>query len=136
MLIRADAHLLAAVAAIFGREHELLLKAVIIAFGPAVIGALTQLEKLFGGKIGALLRRVELGPVFRELIASVLGRVDAIPCNSKALGVADARREALSGRKFLVALLGVSSSLQGERPGDSGMRFSAWQESVAEAELR
>ena len=46
--LRADALRLAAVAAIFGGEHELLLLLIVIAFGPAVIGAGREVQQLFG----------------------------------------------------------------------------------------
>src|SRR5580692_630620 len=42
LLLRADAHRLAAVAAVFGRQDQFLLLAVEIAFGPAEIGALGE----------------------------------------------------------------------------------------------
>jgi hypothetical protein len=45
---RADALRLAAVAAIFGGEHELLLLLIVIAFRPPVIGAGRELQQLLG----------------------------------------------------------------------------------------
>jgi hypothetical protein len=65
LLIGTDTDRLAAVAAIFGRQDELFLILVVIAFRPAVIGALLQLEEFLGGELDTLLDRVELGPILR-----------------------------------------------------------------------
>ena len=45
-LLRADAHGLSAIAAIFRGEDELFLDIVVVAFLPAEIGALSQLDQL------------------------------------------------------------------------------------------
>ena len=47
---------LAAVAAIFGRQHQLLLVTVEIAFRPAIVGALLESHQFFGGQVRALFR--------------------------------------------------------------------------------
>ena len=48
------------------------------AIGPAEIAAPHDAQHLFGGKIRALLRRVELRPVLAQLIAALLSRVDIV----------------------------------------------------------
>jgi hypothetical protein len=68
----ANAGRLAAVAAIFRRQHELVLVLVEVAFRPAKIGALMQLDHFLGRRVGALLDRVELRPVLRQLVTSEL----------------------------------------------------------------
>ena len=62
LLGRADADLLAAVAAIFGRQHQLVLIAVEVTFRPAEIGALFELDELFRRQIGPV-GGIEFGPV-------------------------------------------------------------------------
>lgn len=71
--MRADPDRLA-IAAIFRREHQLILFLVIIALGPAIVGAGDELHQFLGRQIRALRRRVEPRPVLKELIATVLGR--------------------------------------------------------------
>src|SRR5690242_905627 len=97
-LVGADADLLAAVAAVFGSEHELVLILVEVALRPAVIAALLDGDDLLGRQIRALLHRVELRPVLRELIAAVLGRVKlAGGIEREAFAVADAGGIAVGG---------------------------------------
>jgi hypothetical protein len=71
--LRADADRLAAIAAIFRREYQLILLLVVIALGPAIVGAGHELNQFLGGQLRALRRRVEARPVLEEF-ATVLGR--------------------------------------------------------------
>ena len=74
LLLGAHPNRLAAVAAIFGGEHQLLLDIVEIAFRPAEIVALLDLQKLLGRQVRALILVVELRPVLVELVAALLCR--------------------------------------------------------------
>jgi hypothetical protein len=56
----ANANLFAAVATIFRRQHEFLLKPIVITFRPAVISTLFQFDNLLGGLSRAFLGRIEL----------------------------------------------------------------------------
>src|ERR1700733_1494622 len=72
--LRADPDRLAAIAAVFRRKHQLILFLVIIALGPAIVGAGDELNQFLGRQIRALRRRIEARPILKELIATVLGR--------------------------------------------------------------
>ena len=69
LLASANADLLAAVASIFGSEHEFVLLVVEVALGPAIVCTLLDAEKLLRRELSALLRLIEVGPILRELIA-------------------------------------------------------------------
>ena len=103
-----EAHGLAAVAAVFGRKHELVLMLVEIAFRPAVVGAGRKFDQLLRRQFGTLLGRVEGRPVLEQLVAPVLcskqaaGRIEG-----EAFAVADAARIALGGREDLSRLVGI-----------------------------
>src|SRR6185312_5344431 len=73
------------VSAVFRREHQLHLHAVVEAVRPAVIPALNDAQQLLGGKVGALLGREALRPVLAQLVAPVLSRIDAVPAQSIAI---------------------------------------------------
>ena len=82
---------LAAVAAVLGRQHELLLLAVVVALRPAVPGALLEIEHLLGREVKTLLGGVELRPVLVQLVAAVLRHVQTTGgVEVEALAVADA----------------------------------------------
>src|SRR6476646_6869521 len=66
-----------AVAAVFRRQQAFLLHAIVITGRPAGIGSLLQDYHFFGGKLEALLCRVQLWPILMELVASMLGEVKA-----------------------------------------------------------
>ncbi len=107
-LLGADSNRLAAVSAILGRQHQLFLILVVIAFGPAVIAAFAKLHNLFGRQVDALLHGIELGPVLRELVAPVLGRKQmARGVERKSFAIADTSGKALGGRERLACLVGV-----------------------------
>src|SRR6478672_11284504 len=100
--------LLAAIAAIFRRQHKLLLGGVEITFRPAVVAALLEDQHALCGKLKTLLRRIELGPILVQLIAAVLGDVKvACRVEVETLAVADAGGEAFVGREDLIRLVGV-----------------------------
>src|SRR6185312_3588213 len=81
-----------AVAAVFGREEELALNAVVVAIGPAVVAALHHVHHLLRGQVGTLLRGEEFGPVLPQLITPVLSRIDLAPgVDRDAVSIADAR---------------------------------------------
>src|SRR5579885_196021 len=61
--LRANAYFLAAVAAIFRREDEPVLLFVVVAFRPAIVGALFEEHHLLRGLLLALLGGVELGKI-------------------------------------------------------------------------
>ena len=63
LLLRADPNGLAAIAAIFRSQDELVLGVVEIALWPAVVGAALELDQLLGRLIGALDRRAKARPV-------------------------------------------------------------------------
>ena len=93
---------LAAVAAIFRRQNELLLAQIEVAIRPAKVGAAFQLDELFRWLVGALLGGVDRAPVLAQLIPSVLGReypAGGIECD--AFAVAQPGGEALGGRELL-----------------------------------
>ncbi len=118
---RADADLLAAVAAIFRREHELVLLAVEVTIRPSEIGALFELDQFFRRQFGALSMGVELAPVFGQLVAAMLGGEEAAgPVEGKPLAIAQAGGETLAGRKFLAEPVGVVAPNSG-----SGFEFDA-----------
>src|SRR5579875_4186700 len=98
---------LLAIAAVLRREHELLLHAVVVAVRPAVVAALDHTQQLLGREVCALLRREAPRPVLAQLIAPVLGRIDAaaggVDCD--AIRIADARGIALRRRELLAGLL-------------------------------
>ena len=75
--IGADTDLLAAVAPVLGSEHQLSVSIVEIAFGPAVIGALSQLDELFSRQLLTLPRWIKLWPILAELVPSMLRGEDA-----------------------------------------------------------
>ena len=77
LLLGAYANRLAADAAIFRREYQLPLDIVEIAFRPAKIVALLDLQKLLGRLVRALILVVELRPVLVELVAALLCRPKA-----------------------------------------------------------
>src|SRR5664279_4275193 len=97
-LLVAIADRLAAIAAVLGREHQLLLRGVEVALWPPVVAALHDPEQLLRRKIRALLWRVEPRPVVAELVAPVLRGVELPRCVERdADGVANARGVAASG---------------------------------------
>ena len=142
-LVRAGADLLAAVAAVLRREHQLPLDRVVVAFGPAVVAARFQKQQFFGRQRGFLFGLVQIRPIRMQLIASVLGHEQAMAggIDAESLAVADSRRIALGGRKPLVGPVGViapdaAAGLEfrarlGARRFQ--LRFFCWQEFVAVA---
>ena len=70
--LRARPDCLAAIAAVFGGQHQLALVLVVVAFGPAIVGTCDELDQFLGRKICALFGRVEARPILMKLIASVL----------------------------------------------------------------
>src|SRR6478672_12930425 len=74
--------LFAAIAAIFWRQHKLLLGGVEITFRPAVVAAVFQHQHALRGKLRTLLRRVEFRPILVQLITAVFGDIKA-PCGVK-----------------------------------------------------
>src|SRR5258708_22740994 len=64
----------AAVAAVFRGKDKFVLGEIKITIRPAVIGAALELHQLLRRLLGALLGRIEVRPVFPQLVAAVLGR--------------------------------------------------------------
>ena len=65
------------VAAIFRCQHALLLRAVVITGRPSVVGTFFQYDHLLRWKLEALPGRVELWPALTQLVATMLGDVQA-----------------------------------------------------------
>ena len=109
MLGCARAHVLAAIAAILGSEHEFLLDVVEVAFRPAEVRAALDAHQLFRWKVRALGCRVELRPVLAKLIATMLSGEHAAPgrVDGNATAVANAGREPLLGREHLIGAIRV-----------------------------
>ena len=119
----AGAHAdLFAVAAIFRGQHELILQLIVVAFRPAVIGALLQQHDFLGRQLRALTRIEVARPILRELIAAVL-RDEETPggVEGETFAIAQAGRVALRRPEMLIFFVGVvepdagasSSSVQG-----------------------
>jgi hypothetical protein len=134
---------LAAVAAIFGGQHVAVLESVIIAGGPAEIGALEGGIEDFGGAFDALFDGVEFGPVLGELVAAMLDAEDAA-CRVEAepAGVAQARGPACGGRKLtdLVRAIGPQAAARrclgaGVAPLAPGWRLGLSQVLLADPEF-
>ncbi len=108
-LVRAFTHRLAAVTAVLGSQHELLLHRIVVTLRPAVVAALLDVQQDFGRQRRALLRLVEIRPVFRQLIATVLSRIHTVAAgvDGNSIRIANARRETLRGRELLIRLVGV-----------------------------
>jgi hypothetical protein len=89
---------------------------VVIALGPAIVGAGNELDQFLGRQFRALRRRVEARPVLKELIATVLGREQtAGVVEGEALTIAQTGDKALLGRKDLSRLVSVIASRAGAR---------------------
>src|SRR5882724_133078 len=82
---------------------------ILSAVAPFADGADADSHQLLRRQVGALLGLVECRPVLRELVAAVLGRIDAHArrIDRDAARVADARDETLGGREALPRLLGL-----------------------------
>src|SRR5262249_13089968 len=63
LLLPPPSHCFPPVSAVFGREHQLLLKTVEIAGGPAVIPPFLEVQQLFGRQLRSLFRLIEFRPV-------------------------------------------------------------------------
>src|SRR5215831_15594239 len=75
-LVRTEPDRFPAVAAVFRGKDQLVLSEIKITIRPAVIGAALELHQLLRRLLGALLGRIEVWPVFPQLVAAVLGRKD------------------------------------------------------------
>src|SRR5882757_57706 len=108
LALSAEADGLAAVSAIFRREHELLLILIVVAFRPTVVGARRELDELLRRQVRALLGGVEARPVLVELVSAVLrGKQAAGRVEGEAFAVAQARGVTFSRREDLAGLVGV-----------------------------
>src|SRR2546429_897236 len=106
----------AAVAAVFWRKDKLLLGEIKITIRPAVIGAALELHQLLRRLLGALLRRIEVRPVFPQLVAAVLGgKYPARGVECDPFPVAQPGGEALGGREALPGPIGVVAPDAGAR---------------------
>src|SRR5262249_15670978 len=95
---RADADLVAAVAAILRREHQLLAGAIIVAGRPAIGGTLLDQHHFLGRQLRTLLGGVEPGPVLMQLVTAMLGGIEAAGgVEIEPLGIAQAAGIALLG---------------------------------------
>ena len=98
----------AAVATVFRGQDKLVLAQIEVTIRPAVVGAALELHQFLRRLIGALLRCIEVQPVFPQLVAAVLGRKDparGVECDP--FPVAQAGGEALAGREALPGQIGV-----------------------------
>src|SRR5260370_31823622 len=101
-LLRADADSLSSIATVFRGEDQLLLGIIVIAFRPAEVAALLQLDQLLGWQVGVLLQCVKLGPILPELVPAVLDRQNPTRgIKGDPLTVAETCDEALCGREML-----------------------------------
>src|SRR5260221_7114973 len=97
----------AAVATVFRGKDQLVLGEIKITIRPAVIGAALELHQLLRRLLGALLGRVEVRPVFPQLVAAVLGgKYPARGVECDPFPVAQPGGEALGGREALPAPIG------------------------------
>ena len=114
-LFSAEPNLLA-VAAIFGRQQQLVRRIIQIAIGPAEIGAAFKQHEFLGRLIGALPRAIELRPILAKLIASVLRcKQPARAVESKAFAVPETGYEAPGRRKALTRLVRIVDPCAGSR---------------------
>ena len=121
ILLRADANLVAAVAAIFGRQNELVLLAVEVAFRPAVIGTLFSQNQFLGRLSGALFGRIEFRKILCELVSAVHGRKQAAGgIKAEPFAIAQPGQIALRRREMLAGLVGVVTPGAG-----AGLEFRA-----------
>src|SRR3984957_20543470 len=89
-LVRVDAHRFATIATVVLSKHELLLHAVVVAPGPALISAESQHQQFFSWQRSLLFGLVKSGPVRMELIAAMLGHKQVpVRIEGKALCVAN-----------------------------------------------
>ncbi len=122
LLLCARSDRLAAITAVLGCEHQLHLGRIEVAFRPAEIRALLDPQQLFSGKVLALSRGVELGPVLRELVPSMLGGIDLACCvHRDADSVPDASRVSLLRREMLPGLVRVVAP-----DAPAGLQLGAW----------
>src|SRR5581483_8279463 len=108
---------LAAVAAVLGREHQLVLLVIEITLGPAIVAALLDFQQFLGGQLRTLLGGIEARPVGPELIPAVLGGIQPRPrgIERDAVSVANTGGIALRGRELLAGLVGVIAPDAGAR---------------------
>ncbi len=126
-LLRTDADGLSAITPVLGRQDQLALRVVEVAFGPPIVGAALDAHQLLRRQIGALLGLVECRPVLRELVAAVLRRIDAHPgrIDRDAARVAEPGDEALREREPLPGPLGLVAPDAGSRL-ELGARLVPW----------
>src|SRR5262249_38809146 len=101
-LVGAQPNRFAAVATVFRGKDKLVLPQIKVTIRPAVVGAALELHQLLRRLIGAKLWRIEVRPVFPQLVAAVLGRkcpARGVECDP--FPVAQPGREARGGRKAL-----------------------------------
>jgi hypothetical protein len=97
LLLRADAHGLSAIATIFRGQHELVLDVIVVAFRPAEIGALPQLDQPRpAGWHSASMCKVW---ATTELVPAMLLRKPCPRIEGNPLAVAETRDEAFRGRE-------------------------------------
>src|SRR3984885_15868133 len=97
-----------AITAVFRSKHQLVEPRIEVAFGPAVVTALFDVQQLLGRQRGLLLQLIDRRPIRVQLVAAVLrdeqtpGRIDG-----KAFGIAYSGRESFGRRKLLIGLVRV-----------------------------
>src|SRR5262245_7876892 len=121
-LIGTQPNRFAAIATVFRGKDKLVLGEIKITIRPAVIGAALELDQLLRRLLGALLGRIEVRPVFPQLVAAVLGgKYPARGIECDPFRVAQPGGEALGGRKALTGPIGVVAPAACAR-----LQFRAW----------
>src|SRR5262249_59690501 len=101
---------------VFRGKVKLVMPQTKVRIGPAVVGAALELHHLLRRLIGAKLWRIEVRPVFPQLVAAVLGRkypARGVECDPYP--VAQSGGEARGGRKALSGPIGVVAPNAGAR---------------------
>src|SRR5260370_23566653 len=115
-LIGTQPNRFAAIAAVFRRKDQLVLGEIKITIRPAVIGAALELHQLLRRLLGALLGRIEVRPVFPQLVAAVLGgKYPARGVECYPFPVSQPGGEALDRRQALPAPIAVLTPDHGAR---------------------
>src|SRR5262245_24736122 len=115
-LVGAQPNRFAAVATVFRGKDKLVLPQIKVTIRPAVVGAALELHQLLRRLIGAKLWRIEVRPVFPQLVAAVMDRkypARGVECDP--FPVAQPGGEARGGRKALSGPIGVVAPNAGAR---------------------
>src|SRR5215831_426127 len=104
----ANTNLLATVAAILRCQHQFVLRRIEIAIRPAVPGTVFDGHYFLSRKLDALFHCVEFGPIFVQLVATVLGDKQTARCiEIESFAISDATDITLLCRKNLASFVSV-----------------------------